>query len=174
MKACWRESLTKTLTTPRCTTGATAEAPTITRLFAFLFYLHLHPLPLPNRHHFFQRVFGHPSPPSSSHHLLRPGGEGVIGVDHEWVPLSLATATRAGPQIPAQGVPGGAIFHDPVQHLSDPAGNVYTGIRRSPVPQQLYVGSTVNTQLCCLEGTLLFFLPLCFHSTYMCGPLFGS
>lgn len=63
-------------------------------------------------------------------------------MDHEWVPLSLTPATGAGPQVPAQGVSGGAIFHDPLQHLSDPAGNVYAGICCSPVPQQLYVGST--------------------------------
>lgn len=63
-------------------------------------------------------------------------------MEHEWVPLSFATATRAGPQVPAQGVPGCALLHDPLQHLSDPAGHIYTGLRRAPVPQQLYVGST--------------------------------
>lgn len=99
-------------------------------------------MPLPHRHHFFQRVFGHPSSPSSPRRLLRHGGEGVIGVDYERVPLSLATATRAGPQVPAQGVPGGALLHDPLQHLPDPAGHVDTGLRRAPVPQQLYVCST--------------------------------
>lgn len=97
---------------------------------------------LPRRHHFFQRVFGHPSSPSSSRHLLHPGGEGVNGVEHERVPLSLATATGAGPQVPTQGVPGGALLHDPLQHLSDPTGHIYTGLRGAPVPQQLYVGSS--------------------------------
>lgn len=63
-------------------------------------------------------------------------------MDHEWVPLSIATATGAGAQVPAQGVPGGALLHDPLQHLSDPAGHIDAGLRRAPVPQQLYVSST--------------------------------
>lgn len=63
-------------------------------------------------------------------------------MEHERVPLSLATDTGAGPQVPAQGVPGGAILHDPLQHLSDLAGHVYSGVRSAPVPQQLYVGTT--------------------------------
>ena len=109
--------------------------------FCLLFYPHHHTLPSPRRHHFFQRVFGHPSSPSSSRHLLRPGGEGVVGVEHERVPLSLADPAGAGPQVPAQGVPGRALLHDPLQHLSDPAGHIHTGLRRAPVPQQLYVGS---------------------------------
>lgn len=57
------------------------------------------------------------------------------------MPLSLAAATGAGPQVSAQGVPGGEILHDPLQHLSDPAGHVDSGLRRAPVPQQLYVGT---------------------------------
>lgn len=62
-------------------------------------------------------------------------------MEHERVPLSLADPAGAGPQVPAQGVPGRALLHDPLQHLSDPAGHIYTGLRRAPVPQQLYVGS---------------------------------
>lgn len=61
---------------------------------------------------------------------------------HEWVPLSLIAATGAGAQVPAQGVPGGALLHDPLQHLSDPAGHIHAGLRRALVPQQLYVSST--------------------------------
>lgn len=141
--------------------------------FRFLFYIHLHPLPSPHRHHFFQRVFGHPSSPSSSHHLLHPGGEGIIGVEHERVPLSLATTTGAGPQVPAQGVPGCALLHDPLQHLSDPAGHIYTGLRRAPVPQQLYVSST-ETQLYYMQCTLLYSLHLHFDSTLMYGSMFGN
>lgn len=59
---------------------------------------------------------------------------------HEWVPLHLIPAARAGAQVPAQGVVGGALLHDPLQHLPDPAGHIYAGIRRPLVPQQLYVG----------------------------------
>lgn len=62
-------------------------------------------------------------------------------MDYEWVPLSLANAARAGPQVSAQGVSGGALLHDPLQHLPDPAGHVDTGVCRAPVPQQLYVCS---------------------------------
>lgn len=135
-------------------------------LLLFLFYLHRHPLPSPHRHHFFQRVLGHPSPPSSSHHLLCPGGEGFHGVEHEWVPLSLTTTTGAGPQVPAQGVSGGALLHDPLQHLSDSAGHLYIGLRRAPVPQQLYVSSAEHTY------TFTFIAPKCGAGHYLATEWF--
>lgn len=158
LKACCCDLPTETVTgsPPQCTAGTAAETSTITHLFCFLFYLHLRPLPLPRRHHFFQRVFRHPSSPSSARHLLHPGGEGVIGVEHERVPLSLATATGAGTQVPTQGVPGGTLLHDPLQHLSDPAGHIYTGLRRAPVPQQLYVQKKHNFTVCSAVYFILF------------------
>lgn len=77
-------------------------------------------------------------------------------MEHERVPLPLADATGAGPPVPAQGVPGGALLYDTLQHLSDPAGHIYAGLRRAPLPQQLYVGSSSNTQPHC-SSPLLFF-----------------
>ncbi|KAF3860082.1 hypothetical protein F7725_000337 [Dissostichus mawsoni] len=58
--------------------------PPLLVFFCLLSYLHLHHLPSPHRHHFFQRIFGRPSSPSSARPLLHPGGEGVNGVEHEW------------------------------------------------------------------------------------------
>lgn len=126
---------------------------------AFLFIYFFPPFifilcPYPNRHHFFQRVFGHPSSPSSPHGLLRTGGEGVTGVDYERVPLSLADATRAGSQVSAQSIAGGALLHDPLQHLPDPAGHVNTGVCCAPVPQQLYVCLTET--LHCTSYNIIF------------------
>lgn len=60
-------------------------------------------------------------------------------MDLERVSLPLADAAGAGPQVPAQSVSGGSLLHDPLQHLFDPPGYVYSGLRRAPVPQQLYV-----------------------------------
>lgn len=62
-------------------------------------------------------------------------------MEHERVPLSLATGAGSGAQVPAQGVPGGALLHDSLQHLSNSAGHVHSGLRCAAVPQQLYVGS---------------------------------
>lgn len=108
------------------------------------------PQPSPHRHHFFQRVLGHLSAPSSANPLLYAGGEGVTGVEHERVPLSLATAAGSGPQVPTQGVPGGALLHDPLQHLFDSAGHLHAGLRCAAVPQQLYVGSNQCHLMCIL------------------------
>lgn len=75
-------------------------------------------------------------------------------MEHEWVPLSLAAATGAGAQVPTQSIPGGALLHDPMQHLSDPAGHFHTGLRGAPVPQQLYVGSTETHLLSLHSGSI--------------------
>lgn len=80
-------------------------------------------------------------------------------MEHERVPLSLTAATGAGPQVPAQSVVGGALLHDPLQHLSDPAGHVHPGLRRAPVPQQLYVGSNQTSS----TTVVLYLSPLHLH-----------
>lgn len=86
-------------------------------------------------------------------------------MDHEWVPLSLTNATGAGSQIPAQSVSGSALLHDPLQHLFDPPGHIHTGLRRAPVPQQLYVSSlNLNFTILALLSALCYSL-LHFHVT---------
>lgn len=55
-------------------------------------------------------------------------------MEHERLPLSFAGA-GAGAQVPAQSVAGGAVLHDPLQHLPNPAGHIHAGLRRSAVPQ---------------------------------------
>lgn len=153
MKVCRCNFAIKTLagSPPQHTGGTTAEGVDhhISPL-AFGFDLVPVPLPSPRRHHFFQRVLGHPSAPSSPHPLLYAGGEGVTGVEHERVPLSLATAAGSGPQVPTQGVPGGALLHDPLQHLFDSAGHLHAGLCCAAVPQQLYVGSNHCHLMCTL------------------------
>lgn len=85
-------------------------------------------------------------------------------MEHERVPLSIAAA-RAGPQVPAQGVPGGALLHDPLQHLPDPAGHLHAGLCRAPLPQQLYVGLT-QTRYCSVAFSSAILVTASTHSVY--------